>query len=86
MSYTAILSGEAVKTLDRVDRPTEDRIRRRLRELEEKPHNHGKPLKGLEGLRSSRVGDWWILYTISEERQPVYVIGIRPRGQAYRRL
>lgn len=85
MSYTVILSREAVRVLGRIDRHTEDRIRRRLRELEENPHSHGKLLKGVEGLRSSRVGDWRVLYTISEERQTVYVIGVRPRGQAYRR-
>lgn len=49
MSYTVILSREAVRILDR--------IRRRLRELEENPHSHRKFLKGVEGLRSSRVGD-----------------------------
>lgn len=30
------------------------------------------------------VGDWRILYTVDEEAQAVYVVAVRPRGQAYR--
>lgn len=88
MSYLAQLSREAVKRLDRLDRATCARIERRLYELKASPYDPGisKLLKGPEGVRSSRVGDWRILYTINEKVKTIYVIAIRPRGEAYRDL
>ncbi len=88
MALRVDLSHEAEKTLDRLDRTTERRIRRRLWELAEAPFDPrlSKPLTGVEDLRSSRVGDWRILFTVNEAAQAVQVLAIRPRGQAYRDL
>ncbi len=88
MSYNIQFSREAAKSLDRMDRTTSDRIQRRLDELEANPHDPriSKLLKGLEGMRSSRVGSWRILYTISQTTNVIYIVAIRPRGEAYRQL
>ena len=88
MTYEIRLYREAIKALDRMDRKTEERIRRRLRELADNPtaSRLSKPLKGMEGLRSSRVGEWRILYVVDELNMAVAVLAVRPRGQAYRRL
>lgn len=88
MTYEIRLYREAIKALDRMDRKTEERIRRRLRELADNPtaQRLSKPLKGMEGLRSSRVGEWRILYVVDELNMAVAVLAVRPRGQAYRRL
>jgi len=77
-----------MKRRDRLDQATYQRIERRLDELEANPHDPriSKPLKGLEGMRSSRVGDWRIVYTIHEKGNMIYVVAIRPRGEAYRNL
>ena len=83
MTYEIRLYREAIKALDRMDRKTEERIRRRLRELADNPtaQRLSKPLKGMEGLRSSRVGEWPILYVVDELNMAVAVLAVRPRGQ-----
>ena len=88
MSYQANLSREALKRLDRLDHSTYQRIERRLYELKADPFDPriSKSLKGLEGMRSSRVGDWRILYTVNPSIQTIYIVAIRPRGEAYRGL
>jgi len=88
VTYEIRLYREAIKALDRMDRKTEERIRRRLRELADNPTapRLSKPLKGVEGLRSSRVGEWRILYVVDELNTSVAILAVRPRGQAYRRL
>lgn len=86
MSYRLELARPAKKALDRMDSQTEARIWQRLHELEQNPLDKSKALKGVEGVRSSRVGDWRILYAINEGERLIYVLAVRPRGQAYRRL
>jgi len=51
VNYEVKLSREAVKTLDRMDRKTEERIRRRLDELSNNPVNPrlSKPLTDIKG-------------------------------------
>jgi len=86
MSYAVFLSKEAVKTLEGVDRVTESRLSKGLDNLRFDPTRQGKLLKGLEGLRAIRVGDWRIVYSVKEDSPSVYILAIRPRGQAYRNL
>ncbi len=88
MNYEVRLSREALKTLDRMDSKLEKRIRSRLHELSDDPLDPrlSKPLTDMEGLRSSRVGGWRILYTIDNSANAVIVLAVRPRGQAYRHL
>jgi len=81
MRHTVYLSGEAVKALDRIDWLLENRIREKLRKLENKPEIQGEKIKRMNGLRLQRVGDWHILYTVYEKKRSVYVLAIRPIGQ-----
>ncbi|MBZ5529705.1 MAG: type II toxin-antitoxin system RelE/ParE family toxin [Acidobacteriia bacterium] len=76
----------AMRKLNHLDGPLKLRIRKRLRQLAADPFNptYSKPLNGLNGLRSSRVGDWRILYTLDEVNSALFVTAIRPRGDAYR--
>ena len=88
MSYRTEFSREALKRRDRLDEATYQRIERRLDELEANPYDPriSKLLKGLEGMRSSRVGAWRVVYTVQENAKTIYVVAIRPRGEAYRNL
>ena len=88
MNYRTEFSPQAIKRRDRLDQATYQRIERRLDELEANPYDPriSKLLKGLEGMRSSRVGDWRIIYTANTTAKLMYVIAILPRGEAYRRL
>lgn len=86
MRYTIQLARGAIRTLDRVDRVTEHRLRQRLHQLTDAPEDPrlSKMLVGAQGLQSTRVGDWRILYLVDSTRAFVIVIAIRPRGSAYR--
>jgi mRNA interferase RelE/StbE len=88
VSFQTQYSRQAAKRLDSLDRPTRQRMERRLDELEENPFDPriSKLLKGLEGMRSSRVGDWRVLYTVHNSIKTVYIVAIRPRGEAYRKV
>ena len=85
MSYLPKLSREAEKKLDRA---TYDRIERRIIQLTKNPFDPrlSTQLEVAEGMRSSRVGDWRILYTVHPQARIIYVIAIRPRDEAYRDL
>ena len=88
MNYRVDLSDEAIKTLSRLDHPTESRVRARLRELAENPFNPRicKLLRHAGGRRSARAGDWRIIYAVEREKRVVNVLAVRSRGQVYRRL
>ena len=78
MRHTVYLSSEAVKALDRIDWLLENRIREKLRKLENKPETQGKIIKHMNGLHLVQAGGWHILYTIYEKRRLVCILAIRP--------
>jgi len=86
VTYHLSMHKEAARVLDRLDRQTADRIRERLRDLQLYPFDLrlSKPLKTKTGLRSSRVGDWRIIYTVRESEKVIQILSVAPRGKAYR--
>ena len=85
--YEIILSRQAARYLERLDRTAQQRIIDRLEQLAKNPRDvFTKPLTNAEGLRSSRVGTWRIVYRIDEPLHEVQVSDIAPRGEVYRRL
>jgi mRNA interferase RelE/StbE len=88
VKYEIRLSHRAARDLDRLDKPTQNRIMRRLEELAEDPYDPriSAPLSGVGNLRKSRVGAWRIIYQVVEETKIVYVVMIERRGQVYKRI
>jgi mRNA interferase RelE/StbE len=88
MRYEIRLSHRAERDLDRLDKPTQKRIVRRLEQLAEDPYDPrlSAPLSGVGNLRKSRVGAWRIIYEVSEEAKIVFVVMIERRGQVYKRI
>ncbi len=86
MRYRIFLASEAEKILDRLDRPTEQRIRARLAQLADDPFDTrlSAPLTEREGLRKSRVGGWRILFMPDRKAKTLVVATIDTRGQVYR--
>ncbi len=86
--YRVKLSRQAEKTLARLDRTTESRLRNRLREISQDPCSArlAKPLIMGEGKFSSRVGDWRIIYLVSQPEEAVYVEAIHSRQKAYKKI
>jgi mRNA interferase RelE/StbE len=83
--YDIVLSRQADRHLDRVDRIAQNRIIDRLDQLAQDPLGpFTKPLTHAEGLRSIWVGTWRIVYRIDEAAQEVLVSDIASRGDVYR--
>ena len=86
MSYRVQLSIPGKKQLDRLDQVTARRLNDRLKELTFDPFSTriSKAVKMEPGQRTSRVGDWRIIYRVDEAHKVIMVIAFRPRGKAYR--
>lgn len=84
--FSLLLSRSAEKTLDAADRPTEARLRARLKQIEADPFDarFSKPLAQPKGFRSSRVGGWRIVFLVDTEQSKIEVQSIASRGQVYR--
>jgi mRNA interferase RelE/StbE len=84
--FQVIFTKEAIQDLDRLDRKFEKRIQDRLDELALEPYSFrlSKLLKTGAGERTSRVGDWRIIYEVLEKDQLVKVLAVRPRSKAYK--
>ena len=68
-----------VEDLPLIDRRTKDRIRKAVEErLQSAPHDYGEPLrKSLKGYWKLRVGDYRVVFKVSESE--VWILGIRHR-------
>jgi mRNA interferase RelE/StbE len=86
LNYRIDVAHEAEKVLDRLDRPTERRIRQRIVLLAEDPFDPrlSATLTEREGLRKSRVGGWRILFTVDRTTKVMYVLTVDTRGQVYK--
>lgn len=86
MSYRVLIAHEAEKILDRMDRPTEQRMRARILQLAEDPFDPrlSAPLTERAGVRKSRVGGWRILFSANRETKTMAVLTIDTRGQVYK--
>lgn len=86
MNYAISISREAEKVLDRMDRPTEQRIRARIVQLANDPFDPrlSAQLAERSGVRKSRVGGWRILFTVDRGEKVLYVATIDTRGQVYK--
>jgi len=87
LKFRVSIAHEAEKLLDRLDRPTERRVRYRLTQLAEDPFDPRLSAPPVEraGLRKSRVGGWRIILTVNREAKVIYVLTIDTRGQVYKR-
>lgn len=86
MTYRVQLSLPAKKHLDRLDQVTARRLNDRLKELTFDPFSTriSKAVIMEPGQRTSRVGDWRIIYRVNESDNEINVIAFLPRGKAYR--
>lgn len=82
--YKVVLERTAEKDLDALDNAVVKRIIAHLLLLEENPRPVGvKKLFGKNDIWRIRVGDWRILYGISDERKEIMVYRVRHRSAAY---
>jgi mRNA interferase RelE/StbE len=86
VKYRVNISHEAEKMLDRLDRPTERRLRARVVQLAVDPFDQrlSAPLADRPGIRKSRVGGWRILFTAGREAKVIHILAVDTRGQVYK--
>ena len=85
--WQVIIHRKAERVLKRLDGDMLERIRQAIRGLASEPRPIGyKKLIGYENPYRVRVGDWRIIYAIEDKQVVVLVLGIAPRGGAYRNL
>ena len=88
MTFRLRLSRDALRYLQRLDAPSQERITQRIDRLLDDPFapQFGKPLRGQTDLWAARVGGWRLLYSVDQQSQTVTVERIARRGQVYRNL
>ena len=86
MNFRVSVVHEAEKILDRLDRPTEQRVRARFVQLAVDPFDSrlSAPLADRPGIRKSRVGGWRVLFTVDREAKVIYILTVDTRGQVYK--
>jgi len=86
VNFRVSVAHEAEKILDRLDRPTEQRIRARFGQLSVDPFDPrlSAPLTERPGIRKSRVGGWRILFAVDREAKAVNILTVDTRGQVYK--
>lgn len=78
-SFELVFTKESVKRLKRIDRQIQIRILKELKILENNPLV-GKQLVGrLSEFKSFRVGDYRIIYQVSEQKIIIRTIGHRKK-------
>lgn len=83
--YTVRILKKAKKELKSLHPEIHDRILEALIELRRNPRPHGvKKLKGADDLWRIRVGDYRVIYQISDRELVVLIIRVRHRSEAYR--
>lgn len=84
--YTVKYLPQAEKDLARLPREADERIRKRIRLLQEDARPPGcKALHGeWKGLTRIRVGDYRVVYQIQDALVLVVIVKIAPRSDVYR--
>lgn len=88
MSWRIEVKPSAEKSYLKLDKKTRKRVKRALRELEQREnpflHPQMRPLTGkLRGDYRLSVGSWRILCTPEKEKMIIHVYAIIPRGRGY---
>lgn len=83
--YTVRILKKAKKELESLHPEIHDRVLEALVGLKRNPRPHGvKKLKGEDDLWRIRVGDYRVIYRISDRELVVLIIRVRHRSEAYR--
>ena len=70
----------AVKTIGSMDKPTKQRLKKAIEDLQK---GDVKPLKGSDSLYRLRVGNWRIVFSLPDTNT-ILIEKIAPRGDVYK--
>lgn len=84
MTYALFIERRAQRSLSKLAAKDRDRIAAAIRDLADEPRPPGaKKLSGRNGWRI-RVGDYRVIFEISDERLSILVVDIGHRREIYR--
>jgi mRNA interferase RelE/StbE len=84
--YTIFIEKQAQRMLSRIAQPDQDRLAATIQCLANEPRPHGvKKLSGRNAWRI-RVGDYRIIYEITDSCLMILVVAISHRRDIYRKL
>jgi mRNA interferase RelE/StbE len=88
VKYRVVPSRRAEKEMDKLDRVTLQRLQARLDELALDPLSPrlSKILEMGQGERSTRVGNWRIIFQVNEAAHTLEILSVYPRSKAYRKF
>ena len=86
MTWTVIIHRDARKALERLDRPTRQRIAEKIQALGDNPDDPLLDVKALAGAMAYRlrVGGWRIIFRRERDVRIIAIEKIKPRGDAYK--
>ncbi|WP_222430799.1 type II toxin-antitoxin system RelE family toxin [Cohnella terricola] len=87
MIYSIEIDKDALKYLQKLERPLRIRITNALQVLLENPFNSELDIKRLKGTESEfrlRVGSHRVIYSVENQKLMIYVIKISSRGDVYK--
>ena len=86
MTWTVIIHRDARKALERLDRPTRQRIAEKIQVLGDNPDDPALDVKALAGTMAYRlrVGGWRIIFQRERVVRIITIEQIKPRGDAYK--
>ena len=85
MAYTVSVVPSVAKDIRALDDDTKRRVARVIDALADSPRPHGvEKLKGEDNIFRVRVGDYRIIYQISDRQLIVLVVRVRHRREVYR--
>lgn len=83
--YAVVFARSARKELQALDQSIAVRILKRIEALSVEPRPSGvRKLEGAPDLWRIRVGDWRVVYRISDSERLIDIIAVRHRRDAYR--
>lgn len=87
MSYSIEIYKDALKYLNKLDRPTRIRIVHALQVLADNPYNPELDIKKMQGIAEEfrlRVGNYRVIYTLNDNILQIQVIKVGSRGDVYK--
>lgn len=82
MSFKVFLHPKSARFLSKLEKDQKERIKSRVKELEDHPERRGKRLR-YSDFWTLRIGDYRAIYEIDEEENRVIVLFIGHRKNVY---
>jgi len=82
MKFKVLLHPTAKEFLEKLDKQTKERIKNKIRKLEEFPGERGKHLKH-SNFWTLRIGDYRAIYEVDKENQRVVILFVGHRKNVY---